>query len=129
MMATRLSSLKCDASMAASQMLPSCCSPSPMMQNTVCLLAVELAGQRHADRDAEALPKRSAGDLDPRQLQPVRMSLEWRIELAQSNDVFDGEVSGEAKAEVQSGSFMSGRPDDAVALLPFRIVGIVVGDL
>ena len=91
--------------------------------------AVELAGQGHADRNAEALPQRSAGNLDARQLQTVRMSLEWRIQLAQGNDVFDGKVSGEGEAKIQRGGFMSGRPNDAVTFLPLRIVGIVDGDI
>src|ERR1017187_720067 len=93
------------------------------------LAAVEFASQSHADRNAETLSQRSAGDFDARQLQAVRMSLEWRIKLAQSNNVFDGKVSGEGEAKIQSGGFMPGRPDDAIAFVPIRIVGIVVGDL
>src|ERR1039458_1705695 len=85
------------------------------------LAAVEFAGQGRADRNAEALSQRSAGDFDTRQLQPVRMSLKWRIQLAQSNHVFDGKVSGKGEAQVQRGSFMSGRPNDAVTFLPFQI--------
>ena len=116
------------ASITASQTLPSCCSPSPMMQKIVCFL-VELAGQRHAHGNAQPLAQRSAGDLDAGQLQPVRMALERRIQLAQCDHVFDGEISGEGQPEIKRGRLVSGGPDDAVAIGPLGIVGIVVGDL
>ena len=59
----------------------------------------------------------------------MRMSLEGRIELAQGDDIFDGKISGEGQAEIKRRRFVPGRPDDAVALFPFGIVGIVIGDL
>ena len=99
------------------------------MQKTVCSVVVELARQRHADRDAQALSQRAAGNLDARQLQPMRMSLERRVEFAQGDDVFDGKISGEGQAQIERRRFVSGRPDDAVALLPLGIIGIMISDL
>ena len=48
-------------------------------------------------------------------------------EPPKGNDVFDGKISGKGEAEIQSWGFMAGRPDDAIAFLPLRIVVIVVG--
>src|SRR5690242_3627058 len=56
------------------------------------------------------------------------MSLEWRIELAQRDNIFFGEKASEAEAEIEAGRLMSSGPDDAVAILPVGIVGIVVGN-
>ena len=57
------------------------------------------------------------------------MSLERRVELAQRDDIFDGEVAGEGQAEIKRRRLVSARPDDAVAVRPLGILGIVVGDL
>ena len=99
------------------------------MQNTRVLLARHLARQRHADGDAQALPQRAARYLDARQLQPVRMPLERRVQLAQRDHVFQRVIAGQAQAEIERGSLVSARPDDAVAVFPVGHVGIVVGDL
>jgi hypothetical protein len=93
------------------------------------LFVIEFAGQRHADGDAETLSERTAGHLDARQFQPMRMSLERRVEFAQSDHVFDRKISRKGQAEIECRRFVPTRPDDSVTLLPFGIIGIVIGDL
>src|SRR5208283_4439894 len=60
------------------------------------LVVVEFAGDGHANGDTKALSQRPTGDFYARQFQPMRMSLEGRIELTQGDNVFYREISGEA---------------------------------
>ena len=109
-------------------MLPSCCSPSPMMQKTVWPSLSSLPAIPMPTAMLRPWPSEPLETSTPGSFKPVRMSLEWRIEFAQGNDVFDGKIAGESEAEIQRGSFVSARPDDAVASGPVGIVGIVFGD-
>ena len=92
------------------------------------ILLVQSRGERHADGDAQALAERSGGNFDARQLEPVRMSLIRRIELAQESDVFLWTKAGEGKAQIKAGRLVARRPDDAVAVGPVGILGIVIGN-
>ncbi len=51
-----------------------------------------------------------------------------RIQFAKGDDVFDGEISGEGQPQIERGRLVSGGPDDAVAIRPLWIVGVVDGD-
>ncbi len=62
------------------------------------LFVIEFASERHAHSDAEPLSERTTRDFDARQFQPMRMSLEWRVQFAQRHHIFDWEVSCEGKA-------------------------------
>ena len=58
----------------------------------------------------------------------MRVALERRIQFAKGDDVFDGEISGEGQPQIERGRLVSGGPDDAVAIRPLWIVGVVDGD-
>ena len=62
---------------------------------------VHLAGLRHAGGNRQALAEGTGRDLDPRQLQPVRVTLKRRIELAQQHNFLNREVAGHTEAQVE----------------------------
>ena len=64
------------------------------------VLVVELDGERDANGNAEPLTERSGGDLNAGQLEPIRMSLIRRPQLAQRDHILDRIEAGEGKAEV-----------------------------
>ena len=94
----------------------------------VVIFLVQPGGERDANGDAQALAERSGGDFDAGQLEPVRMPLKRRIQLAQERDVFLRAEAGEGEAEIEARRLVSRRPDDAVAVGPVGILGIVIGD-
>src|SRR5208282_909032 len=61
----------------------------------VVVLLVEFGGLSDAYGNAQALTQRSGGDFYARQLEPVRVPLKRRIELAQKRYVFFGAETGE----------------------------------
>ena len=91
------------------------------------VLLVELSRQRDSDGDAQALPQRSGGHLDSGQLQPVRMSLVRRVQLAQIDHIFLGTETGKRQPQIEARRLVAGGPDDAVAIRPVGILRIVVG--
>jgi hypothetical protein len=90
---------------------------------------VEPRGQRHAHGDAQALAQRTGGDLDSGQLQPMRMPLKARVQLAQRHHIVDLAEAGEAQADIERRRLVPSRPDNAVAIRPERIFGIVTGSM
>ncbi len=121
MTAIMLSRWKWPASMAASQTWPSCCSPSPIRQNTLCLPAIEPRRQRHAHCDAQSLAQRARRNLHARQFQPVRMPLERRAQLAQRHHILQRAKTGKRQPQIKARRLVSRRPHNAVALRPFRV--------
>ncbi len=90
------------------------------------LLAVELSRQRNPHCDAQALPQRSRRNFHSRQLEPMRMPLERRPQLAQQHHVIHRAETGKRQAQVQAGRLVSGGPDDAIAVRPRRIPRIMI---
>ena len=93
------------------------------------LFAVDPGSQSHAHGNAQTLPQRSRGNLDTRQFEPVRMTLERRAELAQRHHIVKRIKSRDAQAKIKAWRFVPGRPDDAVAIRPGWIFRIVVGGI
>ena len=91
-------------------------------------LLVQPGGQREADGDAQTLAERACGDFHPGQLQPMRMALKGRIEFAEERDVFLRTESREGQSKIKAGRFVSGRPDNAIAIGPVGVFGIVCSD-
>jgi hypothetical protein len=91
------------------------------------ILLVQLSGERDADGDAQALAERSGGDFHARQFEPVRVSLIGRVELAEERDVFFRAEAGEGQAKIETRRLVAGGPDDAIAVGPIGILGIVIG--
>ena len=63
------------------------------------LLVVELGSQRDADGDAQTLAQRPGGDFNAGQLEPMRMALIGRAQLAQGHDVLDAGKSRQRQAQ------------------------------
>ena len=75
-MTVRWSRPKCAAAMAASQLLPSCSSPSPVSTNVRHVGAVDLCRGGHTDGNRQAVAERPGVRLDARHFVAVRMAVE-----------------------------------------------------
>ena len=91
------------------------------------ILPIQFSRQCHAHGQAQALPQRPRRNLHPRQLQPMRMPLVWRRKLAQKRDILHRTKSRKRQPQVKTRCFMSSRPDNAVAIFPIGICGIMLG--
>ena len=81
MISARLASLWCPAAIAASQLLPSCNSPSPVMTKTRIVRLVELAREGDADGDRHAVAERAGVCFDAWDIVAVGMAVEHRHRL------------------------------------------------
>ena len=70
-------------------------------------LAVEFGCQRYTYGDAQALSQRTRRDLDPRQLEPMRVTLVSGAEFAQRHHVLDRTEARDRQSEIQAGSLVS----------------------
>ena len=91
------------------------------------ILPVQLARQSQTDGNAQTLPQRSGRDFHARQLQPMRMTLIRRAQLPQKHNILNRAEAGKCQAQVEARRLVPGRPDDAVAVWPVGIFGIMVG--
>ena len=82
---------------AASQLLPSCSSPSPVSTNVRQVGAVHLRGERHADGDRQAVAERPGVGLDARHL-AIRMAVEHRQRLHVGGELLAREEAGARRA-------------------------------
>src|SRR5207245_1946027 len=74
---------------------------------------------RHAARNREALPERPRGDLDAGRVVLAGVSLEMPLELAEAQEVREGEVPSLGHQRVDDGRHV---PDREVPEIPSRIV-------
>ena len=89
-------------------------------------LSVQSCCQRHAYGDAQTLTQRSRGNLNTRQFVPLWVTLEGRTKLAQRNYIVNGAKTREGQSEIEARSLVAGRPNNAVAVWPGRVLWIVV---
>ena len=122
--ATSPSSLKWLADMAASQVEPSCISPSDSSTKTRAPELCEPQPERLADALAEAVAERAADHLDAgrgverRHLQPAVVG-------AVGDELVDRDDAGLGQRRPQRDRIVSGRQQEAVALGPAEVVGVV----
>jgi len=89
-----------------------------------------LLSRGDADRHAEALTKRACGNFDARRLAVLRMSGGVRSPLAELLELRHGQVvAGEVERTVEEGRGVAVGEDEAVAINPLRIRGIMLHDL
>ncbi len=91
------------------------------------IFLVQPGGERKADSDTQALSERTGGDFYAGEFEPVRMSLIGGIQFPKQRDIFFRTESGEGQAEIEAGRLVASGPDDAVAIGPVGILGIVIG--
>ena len=83
-------------------------------------------GDGHAHAVAEALSERAGGGLDAFDEQMLRMARSLAAPLAKLFDVVERQaVSGQVKKTVEQHAAVAGRQDEAVAIRPSRLVGVV----
>jgi hypothetical protein len=86
-------------------------------------------GDGHADGVADALAKRSSRRLDSGGVAVLRVTGGTALPLAELLDVVEREaVTGEVQAGVQQHRRVAARQDEAVAIGPFRVGGVVSHD-
>ncbi len=85
-----------------------------------------LARDRHADRRGETLAERAGRRLDTGSVTELRMPGSLRIELPESFELGEGEiVAREMQQSVEQRRSVPARQDEAIAIRPVRIGGIV----
>ena len=103
--------------------------PGAVIDQIVAIFGVQVPlGDRHADRHRHPLPERPGGRLDSVEEEILRMAGAGGAELAEALDVVDRRpgVAGQMKERVDQHRAMAGRKDEAVAVGPARIGGIVL---
>ena len=103
--------------------------PGPVIDQIVAEHGVEVAlGDRHADRHREALAERPGGRLDAVEQEILGMAGAGRAELAEARDLLDRRlrVAGQMEQRVDQHRAVAGRQDEAVAVGPVRVGGIVL---
>jgi hypothetical protein len=90
--------------------------------------AVETEGETNAHAHREALAERPGRDLNPGCARHVRMALQVRADLAQPHQVVGGEVAVLGERRIQDRRGVALGEDEAVALGPARVPGIVAED-
>ena len=83
-----------------------------------------LAGERHADRDRQALPERAGRDVDPRDHRR-RVPLEPRAELAEGQQLLVGDRAGGLEDGVDERRRVALREDQVVVPRVVRVVEVV----
>jgi hypothetical protein len=86
-------------------------------------IAVEPAGERHAERDREALPERARRGLDPGQRDAIRVPLEAAPELAERLQLGLGQLARLRQRGVQRRDAVALRHDEAITAGPRRVAG------
>ena len=89
-------------------------------------LARQFQAGGHASGDGQALAERAGGNLDARAQVAVGMALQARAQLAQRLELLAREVAGVRERRVQRRRRMALRQDEPVAVLPFRLLRIMI---
>src|SRR6266571_62770 len=85
----------------------------------------ELEPERQSERDRQALAERARRCLDPGQRAPVGMTLEWRAELAERDELRLGEEARPRHDRVERGDGVALGEDDTVPVGPVGALGVV----
>ena len=89
-------------------------------------LARQLQAGGHAGGDGQALAERTGGNLDARAQVAVGMALQARAQLAQRLELLAREIAGMRERCVQRGRRMALRQNEPVAVLPLRLLRIMI---
>ena len=83
-------------------------------------------GESAADGDAESLAERAAGNFHARELQAIGMAFEAGAEAPERNCILERKIAGAAERNVERWGFVTGGPENAVALRPRWICGVMI---
>ena len=98
----------------------------PVAQNGVdaIILLVELAGERHAAGGGDALAERAGGHIDAGDSLHIGMTLEHRMGLTQTLELFLIEKAAQSQNRIQRRSRMAFGKDETVAIGVLGIGGV-----
>ena len=90
------------------------------------VLARDLAGQRHADGNGDALAQRAGGHIDAGDVFHFHMAGHMAVDAAEHLEILDREEAAQRQRRVNGGRAVALGHDEAVTLRVMRVLGIDV---